>query len=103
MTATGPLHLPEPAPIEEQPTQIQRPWRATFRTVSAAIWGLIPIWPAIVLETNLSTTIPWVAASLAVTGTITRVAAMPKAEAWLAEWMPSFSADPTVGAKHRKG
>lgn len=100
---TSPLHAPPPLPPEEQPTQVARPWRATFRTVSAAIWGLIPIWPAIVLETNLSTTIPWVAASLAVTGTITRVASTPKVEAWLAEWMPSFSADPTAGAKHRKG
>lgn len=98
---TSALHLPEPPPPAERPTQVQRPWRATARTVSAALWGLIPIWPAIVAETGLSTTIPWVAASLVLTGTITRVATSPGVEAWLAEWLPMFAADPSAGAKHR--
>lgn len=100
---TSPLQVPATPPPEEQPTQVQRPWRATVRTVAAATWGLIPIWPAIVMETGLSSTIPWVAASLAVTGAITRVSTMPRFEAWLSEWLPALSADPSAGAKHRRG
>lgn len=103
MSATGPLHLPEPGPIEEQATQVQRPWRATFRTVLAALWGLIPIWPAIVTTSGLPSTLPWVATSIAVTAAITRVASMPAFEAWLCHNLPILAADPDCGSpgKHR--
>lgn len=100
---TSPLQVPPAPPPEEQPTQVQRPWRATLRTVSAAVWGLIPLWPMIVRETGLSSTIPWVATSLVITGAITRITSMPRFEAWMTEWLPAFSADPSAGARHRRG
>ncbi|MFL0579173.1 hypothetical protein [Dietzia sp. 179-F 9C3 NHS] len=100
---SNPLHLPATPPADDQPTQTQRPWRTTLRTTIAAAWGLVPLWPVIVGELNLDRTIPWVAGSLAVTAALTRIAANPRAEAWLAEWLPWLAADPTAGGKHRKG
>lgn len=103
MTATGPLHLPEPPAVEDQATQVRRPWRATFRTALAALWGLIPLWPAIVSTSGLSTSLPWVATSIAVTAAVTRVTAMPTFEAWLCQNLPFLAADPDCGSpgKHR--
>lgn len=100
---TNALHLPDPGPIEEQATQVQRPWRATARTVLAALWGLIPLWPAIVSTSGLSTSLPWVATSIVVVGAITRVTAMPGFEAWLCRYLPILAADPDCGSpgKHR--
>lgn len=103
MSASNPLPVPELPPIEEQPTQVQRPWRATFRTVLAALWGFIPIWPAIVTTSGLSVELPLVATSIAVTAAITRVASMPAFETWLCHYLPIFAADPDCGSpgKHR--
>jgi hypothetical protein len=71
------------------PTQSQHPWRATVRTAVAAIAGLIVLLPAIVEVAGIGA-VPWVAAALGVTGTITRVLAIPGVIEWVrkhAKWL----------------
>jgi len=77
------------------PTQVRRPWRAVARTVFQALIGFAAMWAVIVGALDLNQTWQWVSASLAVTGGITRVMALPGVEAWLQRFFPFLAADPT--------
>lgn len=75
-------------------TQVRRPWRATVRTVFQAVVGLAAMWAVIVETIGLDPGVEWVAASLAVTGAMTRVMALPAVEAWLSKFAPFLAAEP---------
>lgn len=81
--------MTEPVP----PTQTRHPWRATVRTVFAAIIGILPLLPFIADELGVAT-VPWVAGALAVIGGVTRVLAMPAVNAWLTQYLPFLGASP---------
>jgi len=69
------------------PTQARHPWRATIRTVFAAVVGLLPLLPVIVDQLGVAS-VPWVAGVLAVIAAVTRVLAVPAVNAWLTEYLP---------------
>ncbi|WP_333811087.1 hypothetical protein [Timonella senegalensis] len=69
-------------------TQAAHPWRATLRTIFAALIGLASAWIVIVEAIGLDPGIPWVATSIAVTGAITRVMAIPGVIDWLERFLP---------------
>ena len=69
-------------------TQERAPWRATLRTLFAALIGLASMWALIVEALGLDQGIPWVAASLAVTGAVTRLMALPAVNDWLRRYVP---------------
>lgn len=69
-------------------SQERAPWRATARTLFAALIGLASMWALVVEALGLDQGIPWVAASLAVTGAITRLMALPAVNNWLRQYMP---------------
>ena len=50
------------------------------------------MWALMVEAMGLDETLPWVAASLAVTGAITRVMAIPAVNQWLARFVPFLAA-----------
>ena len=77
----------------DTPTQTAHPWRATVRTIVAAIVGLLPLLPIIVAETGLAS-VAWVAGAVAVTGTVTRVLAIPAVNAWVTEYVPGLAPKP---------
>ena len=69
-------------------SQERAPWRATARTLFAALIGLASMWALVVEALGLDQGIPWVAASLAVTGAITRLMALPAVNNWLRQYIP---------------
>ena len=87
-------HRPENTGTPVPPTQVRRPWRSTTRTVFQAIVGLAAAWALIVEALGLDPGLQWVAASLAVTGGLTRVMALPAVEVWLATFLPWLAAEP---------
>lgn len=90
---TEPLPAPPtPAPLPTT-TQGRYPSRATFRTVVAAILGLLPFLPAIIAEFGLGS-VPWVVGPLAVIGGVTRVLAIPGVEVWMKQHAPWLAAQP---------
>lgn len=86
---TDPREIPRP-----RPTQVKSPWRATLRTVFQALVGFAAMWALIVQAIGLNEDWQWVAASLAVTGAITRVMALPAVEAYLQRFLPFLAATP---------
>lgn len=79
-----------------QPTQSKHPWRATARTVIAAlvpIVALLPLLPDIAREAGIAQ-VGWVAGILAVAAAITRVLAMPAVNEWLHRHLPDLAAQP---------
>ena len=76
------------------PTQVRRPWRATARSVFQALVAFAAMWAIIVETIGLDPSWQWVAASLAVTGGITRLMALPAVEAFLERFVPFLAADP---------
>jgi hypothetical protein len=76
-----------------QPTQTQHPWRATVRTVLAAIVSLLPLLPVIVDALGLKA-YAWAAGTVVVAGAITRMLAVPAVNTWLAQWVPALAAAP---------
>ena len=81
-------------PSRLEATQEKYPWRATVRTVFQAVVGFASMWALMVVALGLDEAVPWVAASLAVTGGITRVMAIPEVNAWLERWIPWLAAEP---------
>lgn len=77
-----------------QPTQARHPWRATIRTVFAAVVSLAAIWGLIVEAAGVDATAPVVAATIAVAGAITRILAIPGVESWLKRFFPWLAAEP---------
>ena len=77
------------------PTQVQRPWRATLRTVFAGLIGLAAILPLIVETVGLDPQLyPWLGGILAVSAAVTRVLALPQVEEFLSRFLPWLAADP---------
>lgn len=83
--------MPEPTP-----TQTRHPWRATARTLFAAIVAALSLLPTAAATAGIDT-VPAVAQVLAVTAAITRVLALPGIERWLRTYVPWLAAEP--GAK----
>ena len=75
------------------PTQTRHPWRATVRTIAAALVAALVIAPQIITDAGLSDT-AYGAQALAVIGVVTRVLAIPGVEAWLRRWAPWLAAEP---------
>jgi hypothetical protein len=73
---------------------VKRPWRATLRSVFQALVGFAAMWGVIVEAIGLDPSWQWVATSLAVTGAVTRVMALPGVEKWLERFLPFLAADP---------
>lgn len=84
------------------PTQSQHPWRATLRTVVAALVAILPALPTILSELGLGG-LPWVAVFLAAIGAVTRVLAMPSVIAWVREYAKWLAPDapPKENDAHR--
>lgn len=80
-----------------QPTQVRHPWRATARTVFAALIGFAPMAPVIYHaatggEPDQATGAA--AVGLAVAGGVTRVIAIPAVDAWLRRFVPFLATEP---------
>lgn len=73
------------------PTQVQHPWRATLRTVFAAVVGLLSILPWLLTETNLDESVIG-GQILVVTGAVTRILANAAVQEWLSRYLPFLSA-----------
>ena len=77
------------------PTQLQRPWRATARTVFQALIAFAVVVPFIVEASGLDPQVyPWLGAILAVAAASTRIMAIPQVEAFLAAYLPFLAAEP---------
>lgn len=74
-------------------TQTQHPWRATARTIAAAILTLLTVLPAALAAIG-PVALPWAAGALAVVGGITRVLAVPAVNDWLSDFLPFLAAKP---------
>jgi hypothetical protein len=61
-------------------TQTRYPWRATIRTLLAAL----PLVPVIVAMLGVGS-VPWVASGLVVVAAVTRVLAIPAVDRWLTD------------------
>lgn len=74
-------------------SQNMHPWKTTFRTVFQMVIGFIILLPQLIETTGVDEATPWVAASLAVSGAVTRIMALPGVETWLRKWVPWLAAD----------
>lgn len=63
-------------PVE--PTQARHPWKATLRTVFAAVVSVAAVWGLIIEASGVDSTIPVVAGTVLVAGGITRIMAIPQ-------------------------
>ncbi|HEY9353034.1 MAG TPA: hypothetical protein VIP28_07290 [Nocardioides sp.] len=59
------------------PSQTTYPWRATVRTVLAAVISIAAVWGLVVQAAGVDETTPVVATTIAVAGAITRIMAIP--------------------------
>ena len=79
------------------PTQVRRPWRATVRTVFAALVSLAALAPLIAEAVEEATGydlsgVPFVVVVLAVCAAVTRVMAVPAVEVFLKRFLPFLAA-----------
>ena len=74
-------------------TQTRHPWRATARTVLAALVGALSLVPTIAATTGLDT-VPAVAQLIVVAGVITRILAVPGVDQWLRRFFPWLASAP---------
>lgn len=81
------------AAVSNTSTQSAHPWRATVRTLFAAIVAFAAMWGVIVAAAGLDAGIEWVGASLAITGGITRVMALPAVDAFIHAFLPWLAPD----------
>ena len=93
------MYQPDTVP-DTAPTQVRKPWRATFRTTLTAFVALIPLIPQIAEAANIDE-IPAVASVVGLADAISRVLALNGVEAWLDKYIPILAAEPYEG-KHRK-
>ena len=73
------------------PTQVKRPWRATFRTVFQGSLALSTLIPYLMTSFDLQAE-GMVAQVLAALAVFTRVMADPKVEAFLQKYLPFLAA-----------
>lgn len=78
------------APGTPSPTQVRHPWRATVRTILAAVVGLATLLPYVLTDTNVGTGVA-VTQALAIAGVVTRIMAAPG----MNEWLTSVGLGPT--------
>jgi len=71
----------------QQPTQVQYPWRATLRTAVAATVGALSLLPDAAVGLHLDKA-PAVVQVLAVTAAVTRFLALPVVHDWLDMYVP---------------
>lgn len=76
------------------PTQVRRPWRTVARSVFQAAVAFAAMWAVIVETIGLDPSWQWVSASLAVTGAVTRVMALPAVDDFLARFVPWLATQP---------
>lgn len=81
------------ATVGGKPTQVARPWRATFRTVFQGVVAACAIIP-LVLSTAGIAPVGLAAIVIAVAGAITRVMALPAVEEFLENYLPILAAKP---------
>jgi hypothetical protein len=79
------------AELTNTPTQVKRPWRATFRTVFQGSLALATLIPYFVTSFDLQAE-GKVAQVLAALAVFTRVMADPKVEAFLQKYLPFLAA-----------
>ncbi|GAA4714382.1 hypothetical protein [Phytohabitans rumicis] len=77
------------------PTQTQHPWRATARTIFAAVVGALTLIPVVAATAGIDT-VPAIAQVIVVTTAITRVLALPGVDAWLRTHLPWLAATPAT-------
>ncbi len=77
--------------LTNTPTQVKRPWRATFRTVVQGAVALATLLPYVLSNFDIATE-GKVAQVLAVLAVATRVMADPKVEAFLQKYLPWLAA-----------
>lgn len=77
-------------------TQTAYPWRATARTVFAAVVAFAGMWPVIVGAAGLDEGIEWVSTSVLVTAGITRVMAIPAVDRFIQQFLPFLAAAPNA-------
>lgn len=83
MTEHEPDHRP-PAP----PTQVAHPWKATARTLFAALVALAAMAPLLVDASGADETAAPIAGALAIAGAITRIMAIPQVNDFLGRFLP---------------
>jgi hypothetical protein len=93
------MNKPDTVP-DTAPTQVRKPWRATFRTSLTALVALIPLIPQIAAAADIDE-IPTVASFVAIAAAVSRVLSLNGVEAWLDKYIPILAAEPYEG-KHRK-
>ena len=93
MTQTPTDPTPPVTPtVAASATQTRYPWRATVRTVLAAI----PLVPVIVATLGIGS-VPWVVSGLAVVAAVTRVLAIPAVNSWLTDHLGGvLAAEPRI-------
>ncbi|MCW6008514.1 hypothetical protein K1W54_28815 [Micromonospora sp. CPCC 205371] len=79
-----------PSPVS---TQSRHPWRATARTVFAAVVGAISLVPTIAVTAGVDT-VPAVAQVVTVSAAVTRVLAIPAVDQWLRTYAPWLASAP---------
>lgn len=94
LTAANGYDSATAVPVAIQPTQSRHPWRATVRTVFAAVVAVCAMLPLLVGASGLDETAPPIAGALAIAGGITRVMALPQVEVFLRRFLPFLSATP---------
>lgn len=94
--------MSDPRPVAGElvsgpPTQTAYPWRATVRTVFAALVALASIVPYIVTAAGLD---GWAYAGqvVIVAGAITRVMALPGVNDWISRFVPWLAPEPAPTA-----
>lgn len=75
------------------PTQVKRPWRATFRTVFQGIVAAAAILP-LVLSTAGIAPVGLAGIAIVVAGALTRIMALPAVEEFLENYIPILAAKP---------
>lgn len=88
--------VPDNAVIEP-PTQVRRPWRATIRTVFAALIAFAAIAPGVyqaATHQEPEQAGGWMAIGLAIAGGITRVMAMPGVNEFFKRFVPFLAPEP---------
>ncbi|MEV4630938.1 hypothetical protein AB0J90_32200 [Micromonospora sp. NPDC049523] len=79
-------------------TQTRHPWRATARTILAALVGALSLVPTVAATAGLDT-VPAVAQLIVVAGVITRVLAVPGVDQWLRRFLPWLASAPRNDAQ----
>jgi hypothetical protein len=86
-----------PSPV---PTQVKKPWRATVRTLFAALVAVASMAPLVysaAFQNDPEKATGWSALALGIAAGITRVLAVPAVEAFLQSYLPFLAADSKNG------